>query len=179
LQARKFNVVRQWAPVKAAGGTRIDSRALLSDHVNSKRIPGMSKQITLLLAVGAFALPLPAFADCAERIATVESHPAIAQQDAPDRAAEKPQASAAGDEEEVVEEEMVENGESIQQHGGETVHADGGPAAPAESWFTEDSDKAVVLTHLDGAKKAQQAGDEKACLEEIEQAEAILSDDAG
>ena len=178
MQARKFNVVRQWAPVKAAGGTRIDSRALLSDHVNSKRIPGMSKQITLLLAVGAFALPLPAFAGCAERIATVESHPAIAEQDAPDRAAEKPLETAAGDEEEVVE-EMIEQGEAIQQHGGETVHADGGPAAPTESWFTEDSDKAVVLTHLDEARKAQQARDETACLDAIGQAEAVSSDDAG
>jgi hypothetical protein len=138
----------------------------------------MSKKITLLLAMGVFAFPLPAFADCAERIATVESHPAIAQQDAPDPATDKPLETAAGDEEEVVQ-EMVESGEAIQQDGGETVHADGGPAAPTESWFTEDSDKAVVLTHLDEARKAQQAGDEKACLEAIEQAEAVLSDDAG
>ncbi len=145
----------------------------------------MPKRMTCLLAAGALCLPLPAYADCAERIAAVESHPAIAE--APETAA-APQAApqtgqdasdAARSEEQVVQKEMVENGEAVQEHGGETVHAAGGPAEPRENWFTSGSDElGVVLTHLDAARDARGSGDEQACIEQVQQAEELLRDNA-
>ncbi|MGF1629471.1 MAG: hypothetical protein ACFCUT_08375 [Kiloniellaceae bacterium] len=139
----------------------------------------MSKRLTCLLAVGALVLPLPAYADCAERIAAVENHPAISEKSASVDDAERPENPTQGNEERIVEEEVVENGETIREDGGETTHADGGPAAPAENWFEDINDKAVVLTHLEAAKEAKQAGDENACLEAVEEAEATFKSDAG
>ncbi|MGD1877592.1 MAG: hypothetical protein ACFB13_08845 [Kiloniellaceae bacterium] len=139
----------------------------------------MSKLSSLLLA-GALVLPLPAYADCAQRIEAVETHPALAgNADETTPEAQSSQSAAAGNEEKVVKEEMVEKGASIQENGGETVYQEGGPAAPRESWFTDSKDKATVLTHLDSAREAKAAGDEKVCLEEIEQAEKIMEADAG
>jgi hypothetical protein len=137
----------------------------------------MSKRMTCLLTLGILALPLPAYADCAERIAAVESHPALAGQDS--SRAERPAKPATGSDEKVVEEEMVENGDAIRENGGETVHADGGPATPQESWFSEPTERSAVLTHLDAARQAQSAGDEKACLESVQQAETALEDGTG
>lgn len=113
-----------------------------------------------------------AYAACAERIAAVENHPALAGQGAPP--AEEPAEPATGNDEKVVEEEMIEDGDSIRENGGETVHADGGSATPEESWFTEPTEKSDVLTHLDAARQAQDTGDEKACLESVQQAESAL-----
>jgi hypothetical protein len=142
----------------------------------------MSKRMTCLLAAGALMLPLPAYADCAARIAAVESHPAIveAPDEAPTSDSQEP-AAALGGEEQVVKEEMVEKGEAVIEGGGETVHAAGGPAEPRESWFTNGTsvDKGVVLTHLDAARDARNGGDEKACIEEVQQAEKLLRDSAG
>ncbi len=130
-------------------------------------------RLPYLLAAAVLVLPLPAYADCAARIAAVESHPAVL---------EKPQdadaAPAAGDEEAVMD-EMVENGEAVQENGGETVYQEGGPATPRENWFTSDKHEGAVLTHLDAARDAQKSGDERACLEAIEQAESMLKPDAG
>jgi hypothetical protein len=148
----------------------------------------MSKRMTCLLTAGALMLPLPAYADCAARIAAVESHPAIVEApEAPEITAETtaetpvPGPAATGNPERVVKEEMVENGEAVIEDGGETVHAAGGPAEPRESWFTNgtDEDKGVVLTHLDAAREAQSSGDEKACIDHVQQAEDLLRDDAG
>lgn len=138
----------------------------------------MSTRTTCLLAAGALILPLPAFADCAERIAAVERHPAIVENQP--AAAEAPEATRSGSEEQVVEEEMVEEGEAVNEGGGETVHADGGPAEPRENWFTSESEElGTVLTHLDAARKARSSGDEKACMEQVQQAEKLLRDNAG
>jgi len=144
----------------------------------------MPKRRSYLLAAGALILPLPAYADCAERIAAVETHPAILE--APESAAapeadSQDPAPAAGSEEQVVEEEMVEKGEAVVEDGGVTVHADGGPAEPRESWFTNgtDEERGVVLTHLDAAREAQDSGDEQGCMEHVQQAEDLLRDDAG
>ena len=139
----------------------------------------MSKLPSLLVA-GALVMPLPAYADCALRIEAVETHPALAgPADSPQEPQAESGSAAAGTEEKVVKEQMVDNGASIQENGGETVYQEGGPAGPRESWFTDSKDKATVLTHLDSARKAQAAGDEKACLEAIEQAEHIMAADAG
>lgn len=110
---------------------------------------------TSLVATLAFLLPSAAWADCQDRIAAVENHPAILQQDE----------AVAGPPD-----------DTVQEDGGETQHADGGPATPSESWFTNASndDKGTVLTHLDAARAAHQAGDEAACLDAVEQAEAAL-----
>lgn len=139
----------------------------------------MSKRMTCLLAAGALILPLPAYADCAERIAAVESHPAIVE--TPAKPAEAlPEAAIPGNEEEVVVEEMIEKGETVKERGGETVHADGGPAEPRENWFTSRSEElGTVLTHLDAAREAQSSGDEKTCIDQVQQAEKLLRDNAG
>lgn len=138
----------------------------------------MSKRLTCLLAAGALILPLPAYADCADRIAAVESHPAIVEN--PEAPTASPEAATPGNEEAVVKEEMVENGDAVMEDGGETVHAAGGPAGPRESWFTGDTDLGAVLTHLDAARDARSSGDEKACIEQMQQAEELLlRDDAG
>lgn len=129
------------------------------------------------LAVAAMVLPVPAFADCATRIDVVESHPAFATNSDQEQTESAP--AAPGNEEEVVQKEMVEKGDSVQENGGETVYADGGPATPVENWFVPEENKVVVLTHLDTAKKAHEAGDESACIEAIEQAETALEADAG
>ena len=132
-------------------------------------------RLPYLVAAAALTLPLPAFADCAQRIEAVESHPAVAEQptDQPETR------GTASSEEAIVKEQVVEGGDGLRENGGETVYQEGGPAGPRESWFTDSKDKAEVLTHLDSARKAQGAGDEKACLEAIEQAEAMLKPDAG
>lgn len=138
----------------------------------------MSKRMTCLLTSAALILPLPAFADCAQRIAEVESHPAVIE--APEKTEEAPEAAVPGNEEQVVQEEMVEKGEAVKEGGGETVHAAGGPAEPRENWFTSGSEElGAVLTHLDAAREAQSSGDEKACIEEMQQAEKLLRDNAG
>ena len=59
------------------------------------------------------------------------------------------------------------------------AYADGGPAMPQESWFSESKGMSVVLTHLDAARQAQGVGDEEACLESVQQAETALKDGAG
>jgi hypothetical protein len=76
---------------------------------------------------------------------------------------------------------MVEKGEAVVEDGGVTVHANGGPAEPRESWFTNgtDEERGVVLTHLDAAREAQSSGDEQGCMEHMQQAEDLLRDDAG
>ena len=140
----------------------------------------MSK-LPCLLVAGALVLPLPAYADCAQRIEAVEMHPALSGSagGAKSSQAESESSATAGTEEKVVKEEMVDKGASIQENGGETVYQEGGPAGPRESWFTDSKDKATVLTHLDSARKAHDAGNEETCLEEIEQAEQVMTDDAG
>jgi len=134
-------------------------------------------RLPYLVAAAALILPLPAFADCAQRIEAVESHPAVAEKPEEEKAA-TPEVPA-GSQETIVKEQMVKGGDAMRENGGETVYQEGGPAAPRESWFTDSKDKSEVLTHLDTARKAQDSGDEKACLEAIEQAEAILKPDAG
>lgn len=116
----------------------------------------MAMRITLLSVAAALILPLPAQANCAERIAAVESHPAmIGGQNSSEASGET---------------------SGVRVDGGESTHAEGGPATPSESWFTdsENEDRASVLTHLDNAKQAQNAGDERACIDAVEQAEAAL-----
>lgn len=107
-------------------------------------------------------LPSAAWANCQERIAAVENHPAVLE-DGEAAAAGAPQPSQA-------------EADAVREDGGKTEHAEGGPATPSESWFTnaDNDDKGTVLTHLDDAKAAQQAGEEAACLDAIEQAEAAL-----
>lgn len=107
----------------------------------------------LMLAAAALALPLPAYADCAQRIAAIEENASVTSN-----------APSAG------------NGGSVQADGGTTEHQEGGPAQPTESWFTNSkSDGAgAVLTHLTDAREARAAGDEQACLEAVGQAEAAL-----
>jgi hypothetical protein len=110
-------------------------------------------------------LPSAAWADCQERIASIESHPAVL---------EERDAALSGGQDTTVP--LQQKGESVREDGGETKHADGGPATPSESWFTNSNqdDTGTVLTHLDTAKAAQDAGNEAACLEAVEQAEAVL-----
>lgn len=130
-------------------------------------------RLPYLLVAAALALPLPAYADCAARIEAVENHPAVL---------EKPQgadASPGAGDEEAATNEMVENGEAVREDGGETVYQEGGPATPREHWFTSDKHEAAVLTHLDAARDAHSSGDERRCLESIEQAESMLKSDAG
>lgn len=110
-------------------------------------------------------LPSAAWADCQERITSIERHPAVLEgREAAPSASQDTTAP------------LQEKGESVREDGGETQHADGGPATPSESWFTNSNqdDTGTVLTHLDTAKAAQDAGDEAACLEAVEQAEAAL-----
>ncbi|MGE5766046.1 MAG: hypothetical protein ACM35H_02605, partial [Bacteroidota bacterium] len=97
-----------------------------------------------------------------ERIAAVENHPAVLE-DGEAAAAGAPQPSQA-------------EADAVREDGGKTEHAEGGPATPSESWFTnaDNDDKGTVLTHLDKAKAAREAGDEAACLDAVEQAEAAL-----
>lgn len=110
-------------------------------------------------------LPSVAWADCQDRIAVVENHPAVQERDA---APIETQAGPAGT--------QADGEETVREGGGVTEYAEGGPAAPNESWFTDASkdDTGTVLTHLDAARAAQQAGDEAACLDAIEQAETAL-----
>jgi hypothetical protein len=137
-------------------------------------------RLPYLLAAAALVLPLPAFADCAQRIDVVASHPAISEQPADSAAGDTATPAPAGSKEAIVKEQVVEGGGAVRENGGETVYQEGGPAIPRESWFTDSKDKAEVLTHLDSARKAKDAGDEKACLEAIEQAEKVLKQpDAG
>ncbi|GAB4371188.1 MAG: hypothetical protein Kow00114_31910 [Kiloniellaceae bacterium] len=133
-------------------------------------------RLPYFLAAAALALPLPAYADCGARIAAVESHPAIMERPQDESAA--PARPSAGNEE-AVKDQMVQNGEAVEENGGETVYPEGGPATPRENWFTTDQHEAAALTHLDAARDAHQAGDERGCLESIEQAESILKPDAG
>ncbi|MEQ9609151.1 MAG: hypothetical protein RLN99_15940 [Kiloniellaceae bacterium] len=131
-------------------------------------------RLPCLLAAAALVLPLPAYADCAQRIEAVESHPAILENPEGSAAASQ-QAPAVPGGEEAATEEMVKNGAAVQEDGGTTVYQEGGPAMPREQWFTTEKDKAAVLTHLDEARNAQGTGDEQACLEAIEQAERVLT----
>jgi len=136
-------------------------------------------RLPCLLAAAALVLPLPAYAaDCAQRIEAVESHPAILENPEGSSAASD-QAPAVPGGEEAATEEMVQNGEAVQEDGGTTVYQEGGPATPREQWFTSEKDKASVLTHLDEARDAQGTGDEQACLESIEQAERMLTPNDG
>lgn len=124
----------------------------------------MSRPIGIAL-IFACLVPSVALADCQDRIAAVEKHPALAQQgDAAGPGASQPAAPSHQDP------------DVVWEGGGKTEHADGGPATPSESWFTNsrDDDKATVLTHLDAAKAARQSGDETGCLDAVEQAEAAL-----
>lgn len=111
----------------------------------------MPMRLPCLLAAAVLALPMSAHADCAARIATVEAHPAIGGS-----------ADAAEG--------------SVRTDGGDSTHAAGGPATPTESWFTdaEHEDRPSALTHLHSAREAQKEGDEQACLDAVEQAEAAL-----
>jgi len=110
-----------------------------------------------LLAAIAMPLPAVAQADCAARIAAVEDTRAMAGAGAGDDAA----------------------GPVVREDGGTTTHQEGGPALPQDSWFTDarDEDHASALTHLDSARKAQEAGDERACLNAVRQAETALRND--
>lgn len=188
---RQAGTMLQSYLASGAGGNRhprvtLTQRSVIlpESAIIPRKEPVMPKRMTCLLAAGALILPLPAYADCAERIAAIESHPAILETPesaaAPDADTRSP-APAADSEEEVVEEEMVEEGEAVVEDGGETVHADGGPAEPRESWFTNgtDEERGVVLTHLDAAREAQSSGDEQACMEHVQQAENLLRNDAG
>jgi hypothetical protein len=135
-------------------------------------------RLPCLLAAAALVLPLPAYADCAQRIEAVESHPAVLEKpEGSPAASDKAPAGAGG--EEAATDDMVQNGEAIQEDGGTTVYQEGGPATPREQWFTSDKDKAAVLTLLDEARDAQGTGDEQGCLESIEQAERILTPQDG
>lgn len=126
----------------------------------------MSKRMTALLATAGLGLSLPAYADCAERVTALETHPALADSATP------ADGSLGGSS----SEKVAGGTESVQEHGGETEHAEGGPATPSESWFTDarKQDASAALAHLDAAKKARDGGDEQACLRAIEQAEAAL-----
>ncbi|WP_340119774.1 hypothetical protein [Pelagibius sp. 7325] len=135
-------------------------------------------RLPCLLAAAALVLPLPAYADCAQRIEAVESHPAILENPEGTAAAAE-QAPAVPGGEEAATEEMVKNGGAVQEDGGTTVYQEGGPATPREQWFTNEKDKSAVLTHLDEARDARGSGDEQACLEAIEQAEAVLTPNDG
>jgi hypothetical protein len=110
-------------------------------------------------------LPSAAWADCQQRIASIENHPAVT---------EGRQAEPSGGQKTIAP--LQGSGESVRENGGQTAHADGGPAAPSESWFTNSNqdDRGTALTYLDTAKTAHDAGDEAACLEAVEQAEAAL-----
>lgn len=124
----------------------------------------MSMRIIFPLTVAALLLPQPAQADCTARIAAVEEHPAVSQ------------AARSGQDEQPAERQVTNPAGSVQVDGGDTGHAEGGPATPSESWFTdsEHEDRAAVLAYLDSARKAQAEGDEQACLTAVEQAEAAL-----
>ena len=124
----------------------------------------MLRSSGLALAL-ACLLPAAAWADCQERIASIESHPAVM---------EEREAAPSGGQDTTAP--LQEEGDTVREDGGETEHADGGPATPSESWFTNSNqdDTGTVLTHLGTAKAAQDAGDEAACLEAVEQAEAAL-----
>jgi hypothetical protein len=114
----------------------------------------MCARTSCFLAAAILAQPLPAYADCAARIAAVEQNPAVSSRGAP-------------------------SGESVHVDGGESRHQQGGPATPTESWFTgseNDDEKPSVLTHLTAARDAREAGDEQACLEAVGEAEEALRD---
>lgn len=110
-----------------------------------------------LVAAIAIALPAAAQADCAARIAALEDGQAL---------------PGAG-------ETAGSAGRVVREDGGKTTHQEGGPALPPDSWFTdsESEDEATALTHLDTARKARAAGDERACLDAVGQAEAVLRKD--
>ncbi|GAB4230442.1 MAG: hypothetical protein Tsb0032_36870 [Kiloniellaceae bacterium] len=147
------------------------------------------KRMTSLVMLGVLAAPLPAFADCAARIAAVENSPAFAEPAPMETAADKDTAAAetdaasnapaSGEEERVVKEEVVGDGTAVRENGGETVYQEGGPATPRENWFVSEKHELAVLEHLDTAKGALESGDEKACLEAIEEAEKGLRPEEG
>lgn len=125
-----------------------------------------------LIAAAALMLPSAALAaeGCGARIAAIESHPALSEQEMPAE-----ETSGSSNEGEV--QEQTDNGEAIEENGGTTVYQEGGPAAPRESWFADLPDKAKVIEHLEAAKEARDAGDPETCLQEVQQAEKIMSDE--
>ena len=137
----------------------------------------MSTRASGLLAAAVLVLPLPAYADCSERIAAVERHPAVAGADASGGNAEKP--LGGGTEKSTAETRPAENAEGVREDGGKSVYPDGGPATPTESWFTGEDDAAAAPTHLAAARKARGEGNEEACIDAVEQAETALGSHAG
>lgn len=142
------------------------------------------KRLSCLLAAGAIAAPLPAFADCATGIAAVENHPAFMEAGATSReedsdTTQSGKSASTGSQEQVVEEEVVGEGKAVEESGGETVYQEDGPATPRENWFGSPPDRAAVLAHLETAKEARKSGDEKACLESLEKAEKVMEPDSG
>jgi hypothetical protein len=137
-----------------------------------------------VFVISAMMAPMPAFADCAGRIAALEADPSLQ----PPAAAEQtsgpteapavagPDTAATNEATEVVKDEVVGEGKVVTEGGGETVYQESGPALPRESWFTDLPDKAAAITHLTAAESALDAGDEKACLESVEQAENALTE---
>ena len=139
----------------------------------------MSTRMSRLLVGAAVApavlvLAQPAYADCAERIAAVEKHPAIAEagSSGDTKSPQRPSASEESGSQD-------EGGEVVREDGGKTVYQGGGPATPTESWFTGEEEPSAALTYLDAARKARGQGDEKACLEAVEQAEAAIRANSG
>jgi hypothetical protein len=135
----------------------------------------MSTRLTFLLTAAVLALPLPAYADCAARIAAMEDHPSIGEAQTSESQMPGGQSAEQGGQQ--AQRPPAADG-SVRVDGGASTHPQGGPATPSESWFTdsEDEDKVSVLTHLETAKKAQQAGKEQACLDAVQQAESALQD---
>jgi hypothetical protein len=118
----------------------------------------MKWRTTGLVAAVTMVAPAMAEANCAARIAALEESRPMGGDGA---------GGGAG------------SGVVVREDGGQTTYQKGGPALPQDNWFTdaEEEGSSSALTHLDSARKAQQAGDEQGCLEAVGQAEAALRRD--
>lgn len=82
-----------------------------------------------------------------------------------------------GSEAESKEEAVAAKGPEVEEGGGVTTYAEGGPAQPAENWFGDEPQRGKrVEERLVAARQFARQGDEQACREELEKARALIGE---
>ena len=123
----------------------------------------------------ALTFSLPALADCAGEIATLEQD--LESAAAPAAGNQPSDQTRAADSPEEVVDEMVEEGVEVEEDGQKTKFAAGGHAEPRETWQSGDNspEEHPAVVHLTSAEEHLEGGNEQGCLDEVDKARAALA----
>lgn len=73
----------------------------------------------------------------------------------------------------IMKEEIVEGGPTVQDNGGTTTYSADGPALPTENWFGYPPEKKDVADKLAEAMDHAEKGNEAACLTALDEAKTL------